>query len=203
MSILNDGDQVRIKPFAYNIADHRVGRLAVVTRIDSLSRLLPVRIEYQDGNFNWTNYESLELVKAASAPSQHAELGAEILNKMVELKASIVHRDNAVKLVVEQTEALDLLLASVGLKRVEAVIGFEAVAKPTFTTAYVDWSEETITVGAQYKCTSKSLEFYTKDKVYTVVDIDYDDDAPVAFRDDDDDQQYPKVDELLYFIRVL
>ncbi len=63
MSILNDGDQVRIKPFAYNIADHRVGRLAVVTRIDSLSRLLPVRIEYQDGNFNWTNYESLELVK--------------------------------------------------------------------------------------------------------------------------------------------
>lgn len=200
MSILKAGDKVRIKQNAYNIADHRFGMVAKVTRIDLESKLLPVRVEYDSFQFNWTNYESLELVEAA--PSEHAAIGKNILDKMVELKASIVTRDNAVKLVVEQTEALDALLASVGLKRGEEIFPIPVRVTATTRTVLDFIAEGDIREGQKFKCISEDLDFFTKDEVYTVVELDLRDRGqPVAFKDDDGDVMFPDRPELASFIR--
>lgn len=197
MTILKAGDQVRIKPSAYNITDRRVGYIATVTRVDSASINLPVRVEYVDGNYNWTDHDSLELIQAA--PSQHAVIGADILDKMVELKASIVARDDAVKLVVEQTEALDALLASVGLKRGEEVpaIPVKVAAGPRALDDVVD---KLIRVGMRYRCTSTEMSYFTEGRVYDVSELDRaDNNQPVAFKDNDGDDYYPERYELKYF----
>lgn len=202
MTILKAGDKVKVKQGAYNIADHRVARLATVTRIDADSKLLPVRIEYYDTQFNWTNYESLELIEAA--PSQHAELGKEILDKMVELKASIAARDDAVKLVVVQTEALDALLASVGLKRGEETPAIPAGVAAGPRTALDDVVDKRIEEGLRYRCTSTDLGYFTIGNIYKVDELDSsDNNQPVAFLDDDGDTYYPERYELKYFERVI
>lgn len=201
MSILKVGDKVRINKGAYNITDRRAGYEGVVTRIDTDSTNMPVRVEYMDGNYNWTNYASVELIQAA--PSQHAAIGAEILDKMVELKDSIVARDEAVKLVVEQTEALDALLASVGLKRGEQVTPIPVkVTGPR--TALDDVADKTIRERMKYRCTSNDFDYFTEGKVYVVSDVDYtDNNQPIAFTDDDDDGYYPERHELASFVRVI
>lgn len=201
MSILKVGDKVRIKPRAYNVADHRVGMIGKVTRLDHESKLLPVRVEYDAISFNWTNYESLELVEAA--PSQHAAIGADILDRMQELKASIVVRDNAVKLVVEQTEALDALLASVGLKRGEEVPPIPIrVTGPR--TALDDVADKSIREGWKYRCTSDDFTYFTEGEVYAVADLVYTgNNQPIALKDNDGDDYYAERHELAYFIRVL
>lgn len=201
MTIFKAGDQVRIKKHAYNVADHRWGKTAKVTRIDEASRLLPVRVEYDAFSFNWTNYESLELVEAA--PSQHAAIGKDILDKMVELKESIVKRDNAVKLVVEQTEALDVLLASVGLKRGEEISPIPVrVTGPR--TMLDDLADGTVRVGVRYKCNSGDINYFTKGDTYRVADTDLrDNHQPVSFNDDADDENFPERHELAHFIRVI
>jgi hypothetical protein len=202
MSILKAGDKVRINHNAYNIADHRFGRTATVSRIDAASQLLPVRIEYDSFQFNWTNYESLTLVEAA--PSENATIGAEILERMQTLKASIVTRDNAVKLVVEQTEALDALLASVGLKRGEQVPPIPVRVTATSRTALDDVADKTIREGMKYRCTTEDMSYFSKDEIYKVVELDSgDNNQPVAFKDNDDDEYYPERYELAYFIRVI
>lgn len=202
MSILKAGDKVRIKQAAYNIADHRFGMTATVTRIDADSKLLPVRVEYDSFQFNWTNFESLELVEAA--PSQHAAIGADILDKMVELKASIVARDDAVKLVVVQTEALDALLASVGLKRGEEIPAIPVRVAAGPRTALDDVADKSIREGRKYRCTSDDFDYFTEGEVYTVTELDYtDNNQPVALKDDDGDDYYPERFELASFIRIL
>lgn len=201
MTILKVGDIVRVKTGAYNIADHRIGMKAKVTCIDTQSTLLPVRIEYDSGNFNWTNHESLMLVEAA--PSEHAVIGKEILDKMVELKASIVARDNAVKLVVEQTEALDALLAQYGLKRGEEIPAVPVrVVGPR--TALDDVADKTIKEGMKYRMTQRDVDYFSLDEVYTVTALDLrDNNQPVAFLDDERDEYYPERYELKHFVRVV
>jgi hypothetical protein len=202
MSVLKIGDKVRVKRGAYNIADHRFGMYGTVTRIDSESKLLPIRVEYDSFCFNWTNYESLELIEAA--PSQHAAIGKDILDKMVELKASIVARDEAVKLVVEQTEALDALLASVGLKRGEEIPAVPVRVPAGPRTALDDVADKTIREGMHYRCTSTDFNYFTEGKVYTVTELDHtDNNQPLAFEDNDDDANYPERHELKYFVRVI
>jgi hypothetical protein len=196
------GDKVRVNHNAYNIADHRFGMTATVTRIDAESKLLPIRIEYDSFQFNWTNSESLTLLEAA--PSQHAAIGADILDKMVTLKESIIARDNAVKLVVEQTEALDALLASVGLKRGEQVPPIPVRVTATSRTALDDVSDKSIKEGMRYRCTTDDMSYFSKDEVYKVVELDSsDNNQPVAFKDDDDDEYYPERYELASFVRVI
>jgi hypothetical protein len=201
MTIFKANDGVRVKPLAYNISDRRVGMLAIVTRIDPDCTYLPVRIEYQDGQFNWTNHESLEMVK--EAPSQHEAIGKEILDRMVALKESIKARDAAVKLVVDQTETLDALLAQYGLKRGEAV---PAVIVPTekSVTAYEDFLSGVIEEGFQYRLTKDRLSAYlTNGRVYTVTELDIDDEnAPVAFDDNDGDDYWAATSQLKHFTRV-
>lgn len=195
-------DKVRILPFAYNITDTRVGMSATVTRIDDQSRLLPVRVEYADGNYNWTNFESLFLL--TPAPSQNEVVGKDILDKMVELKASIVVRDNAVKLVVEQTEALDALLASVGLKRGEEISPIPVRVTATTRTALDDVADKSAREGRKYRCTSDTFEFFTKGEIYKVTNVDYtDNEQPVSFEDDEGDDYYPYRRDLTSFIRIL
>jgi hypothetical protein len=195
-------DQVRILPFAYNITDTRVGMKAIVTRVDDRSTLLPVRVEYPDGNYNWTNYESLFLIEAA--PNQNEAVGKDILDRMQELKASIVARDNAVKLVVEQTEALDALLAQYGLKRGEEISPIPVRVTATTRTVLDDIADRSIKIGNRYKCTSNAVDFFTSGETYCVGDLDLRDlDNPVAFKDDDDDEVYPDRPELAFFIRVI
>lgn len=202
MTILKAGDKVLVKAGAYNIADHRFGMTGTVSRIDAESKLLPVRIEYDSFSFNWTNYESLELIEAA--PSKHAETGKEILDRMVELKASIVARDNAVKLVVEQTEALDALLASVGLKRGEEIPPAPVRVQAGPRTALDDVVDKTVEEGKRYRCTSRELDYFTKDSVYTVEALDLrDNNQPISFLDDDRDEMFPDRHELKYFERVI
>jgi hypothetical protein len=202
MTVFQVGDKVRIAHGAYNIADHRWGRVATVTRIDANSTHLPVRVEhgtseFSQNDFNWTNHESLVLVEAANTPEK---TGAEILNRMVALKAAIVVRDEAIKDVVEQTEALDKLLVSVGLKRGEEIPA-EPVA-PTGKSAYDAWKDGTIDIGDTYQCTSDNIDFYTKGKVYTVTEVDeHDDDMPIAFEDNDGDDMYPEVEHLKLFLK--
>jgi hypothetical protein len=191
-------DQVRILPFAYNITDTRVGMKAIVTRVDDRSTLLPVRVEYPDGNYNWTNYESLFLIEAA--PNQNEAAGKDILDRMQELKASIIARDAAVLLVEQQTEALDALLASFGLKRSEEVEG--VLAEPL--NALQSFKAGTIKIGDRFRCTSSGIDFYTEGKEYIVVNVDSRDKGnPVAFLDDDRDEMYPDDDELEHFIKVV
>lgn len=201
MTILKVGDKVRVKQGAYNIADQRWGMEAKVTRIDVESKMLPVRIEYDSFAFNWTNHESLELVEAA--PSQHAAIGKDILDRMLALKGAIATRDDAIKTVVEQTEALDALLASVGLKRGEEIPPFPVRVTATTRTALDDVVDGKVEEGNRYTCTSDNVDYYTKGKTYTLVEIDdFDDNQPIAFRDDDRDESYPDRHELAHFIRV-
>ena len=193
-------DQVRILPFAYNITDTRVGMKAIVTRVDDRSTLLPVRVEYPDGNYNWTNYESLFLIEAA--PNQNEAAGKDILDRMQELKASIVARDAAVLLVEQQTEALDALLASFGLKRSEEV----SVEVPAATrTAYQDYQAGEVQVGTVYKLIGERVSAYlTVGQTYTICDLDLRDTSfPIAFSDDDDDSYYPSTENLKQFIRTV
>lgn len=204
MTILKANDKVKVKAGAYNVADHRYGREAVVTRIDSDSKLLPVRIEYPDTTFNWTNYESLELVEVAPINHPHAEIGKDILDKMVILKESIITRDNAVKLVVEQTEALDALLASVGLKRGEEIPAIPVRVAAGPRTVLDDLVDKTVKEGMRYRCTSDDFDYFTNGKIYQVVDLDLrDSNQPVSFEDDDDDDYFPERHELKYFERVI
>lgn len=197
MTVFQVGDLVRIAHGAYNIAEHRWSKTAKVTRIDAGSKLLPVRVEYDSFSFNWTNHESLVLVEAANTPEK---TGAEILNRMVALKAAIVVRDEAIKDVVEQTEALDKLLASVGLKRGEEIPA--APVAPTGKSAYDAWKDGTIDIGDTYQCTGDNIDFYTKGKVYTVTEVDeHDDDMPIAFEDNDGDDMYPEVEHLKLFLK--
>ena len=193
-------DQVRILPFAYNITDTRVGMKATVSRIDEQSVLLPVRVEYADGNYDWTNYESLFLL--TPAPPQNAVVGAEILDKMQELKASVATRDAAVKLVVEQTEALDALLASVGLKRGEEI---PAIPAPVARTALDDYKDGTVEEGFKYvlETPTRISAYLTSGRVYVVSSLDLDDSAaPIAFADDDGDDYYPSASKLNLFTRI-
>jgi hypothetical protein len=202
MTIFKAGDKVRIKRGAYNVSDHRFGMTAKVTRIDTESILLPVRVEYDSFQFNWTNHESLELVEAA--PSEHAAIGKDILDKMVTLKESIVARDNAVKLVVEQTEALDALLTSVGLKRGEEIPAVPVRVTAKTRTVLDDVTDGSITLEGLYKCTSSAVDFFTKDKTYRVEDLDLGDrNQPVSFIDDDGDEMFPDRPELAFFVRVI
>lgn len=204
MTIFKEGDSVRVLPNPYNITDRRVGYIGTVTRVDIASLILPVRIEYQTGDYNWTNFESLELVKAAPAPSQHSIIGAEILDKMVELKASIVTRDEAVKLVVDQTEALDALLAQYGLKRGEPVPAIPVKVAAGPRTALDDVADKIIREGMKYRCTSTDSSYFTEGEVYKVSELDESDNyQPVAFTDDDGDDYYPDRFELASFIRTL
>jgi hypothetical protein len=196
------GDKVRINHNAYNVADHRYGMVATVSRIDEQSKLLPVRVEYDSFQFNWTNYESLTLVEAA--PSQHAAIGKDILDKMVTLKESIIARDNAVKLVIEQTETLDALLAQYGLKRGEEISPIPVRVTATTRTVLDFITEGNIREGQKFKCISEAVDFFTKDEVYTVVELDLRDrEQPVAFKDDDGDVMFPDRPELAYFVRVI
>ena len=202
MTIFKEGDSVRVLPNPYNITDRRVGYIGTVTRVDIASLILPVRIEYQTGDYNWTNFESLELVKAA--PSQHSIIGAEILDKMVELKASIVTRDEAVKLVVDQTEALDALLAQYGLKRGEPVPAIPVKVAAGPRTALDDVADKIIREGMKYRCTSTDSSYFTKGEVYKVSEFDESDNyQPVAFTDDDGDDYHPDRSSLASFIRTL
>ena len=207
MTIFKEGDKVRIRHGAYNVADHRWGREATVDRIDAESIHLPVRIEhdtphYSHKDFNWTNFESLELIEAAPVQEQHAEIGKDILDRMLALKEAIVIRDNAVKDVVERTEALDALLASVGLKRSEEAV---VTAAPTTAprTAFDDVSDRLIEEGYRYKCESDNFSYFSEGEVYTVTNLDYTDNSqPISFEDDDGDDYYPQRHELKHFIRV-
>lgn len=190
-------DQVRILPFAYNITDTRVGMVATVTRIDEQSVLLPVRVEYPDGNYNWTNYESLFLL--TPAPPRHAAIGADILDRMVELKASIIARDDAIKLVVEQTEALDALLAQYGLKRADGVV------EPTEpTTLQQDVESGIVKEGFLYRLDKEGVSSYlTKGLVYKVTEVDLvDKGSPIKIADDDDDSMWLSRFDLKNFVRV-
>lgn len=190
-------DQVRILPFAYNITDTRVGMVATVTRIDEQSVLLPVRVEYPDGNYNWTNYESLFLL--TPAPPRHAAIGADILDRMVELKASIIARDDAIKLVVEQTEALDALLAQYGLKRADGVV------EPTEpTTLQQNVESGIVKEGFLYRLDKEGVSSYlTKGLVYKVTEVDLvDKGSPIKIADDDDDSMWLSRFDLKNFVRV-
>lgn len=198
---LKIGDVVRVKPDAYNIADHRVGMTGKITRIDTESKLLPLRIEYDSLSFNWTNYESLEFVQAA--PTNHDVIGKEILDRMVILRESIIARDNAVKLVVEQTEALDALLASVGLKRGEDIPPIPVRVPAGPRTALDDVSDKTIKEGMKYRMTQRDVDYFELYEVYTVTALDLrDNNQPIAFLDEDCDETYPERHELKYFVRV-
>lgn len=203
MSFLKVNDTVRVKQGAYNIADQRVGMTAKVMKIDSTSAKLPVRIEYPSGCFNWTDYESLELVETAPIVNQHAEVGKEILDRVVELKGLIAARDNAIKVVVEQTEALDALLASYGLKRGEEIPPMPIrVTGPR--TALDDVADKTAKAGMKYRMTERDVDYFSLDEVYSIVDTDFrDNDQPLSFRDDDGDEFYPERHELKYFERVV
>jgi hypothetical protein len=202
VSILKAGDEVRVRVGAYNIADHRYGKVAKVARIDAESKLLPVRIEYDAFSFNWTNSESLELLNAA--PSENAVVGAEILDRMLALKAAIVVRDDAVKLVIEQTEELDALLASVGLKRGEEVSPIPVRVQAGPRTALDDVVDKRIEEGLRYRYTSDDLAYFTEGKIYVVDELDSSDNSqPVAFLDDAEDTYFPERYELKYFIRVI
>lgn len=200
MTIFKAGDKVRVKQGAYNISDHRWERSATVSRIDLESKLLPVRIEYDAFSFNWTNHESLELIE--TAPDQNTQIGKEILDRMRDLKTAVLIRDEAVKNVVEQTETLDALLASVGLKRGEEVSPIPIrVTGPR--TALDDVADKTVEEGQRYRCTANDVDWYTKDKVYTVEALDLrDNEQPISFIDDDGDETFPQRYELKYFIRV-
>lgn len=198
MTVFQVGDLVRVAHGAYNIADHRWSKTAKVTRIDAGSKLLPVRIEYDSFSFNWTNHESLVLVEAANTLEK---TGAEILNRMVALKAAIVVRDDAIKQVVDQTEALDKLLASVGLKRGDEVASTPVVAGKR--TALQDVEDDLIDEGMRYTCTKAGIAYFTKGCTYIVRELDeFDEDQPVAFFDDDRDESYPDREDLAFFERV-
>jgi hypothetical protein len=191
-------DQVIILPFAYNITDTRVGMKAVVTRIDDRSTLLPVRVEYPDGNYNWTNYESLFLIKAA--PNQNEAAGKDILDRMQELKASIIARDAAVLLVEQQTEALDALLASYGLKRSDAIV--EPLVP---TTLKDDFESKAVQLGFKYTLTKTGVSSYlTVGEVYTVEELDLlDAGSPIKIGDDDGDGMWLSRFNLVNFTRVI
>ena len=201
MTVFQVGDLVRIAHGAYNIADHRWSKTAKVTRIDAGSKLLPVRVEYDSFSFNWTNHESLVLVEAANTPEK---TGAEILNRMVELKASIATRDAAVETVVEQTEALDALLASVGLKRGEEIPPIPVRVPAGPLTALDAVVAKTVEEGQRYRCTSDDVPYFSEGKVYTVESLDLrDNNQPIAVLDDDSDECYPDRSDLKHFARIV
>ena len=199
--IFKEGDVVRVKRGAYNITDKRVGMTAKVTRIDYQSKQLPVRIQYDSDMFNWTNHESLEMVQPAA--SQNAAVGKEILDRMVALREAIATRDDAIKTVVEQTEALDALLASVGLKRGEEVPPAPVRVKGPLTAldAVVDGS---VKEGQTYRMTQRDVDFFSLDEEYIVEALDLrDKNQPISFLDDDGDEVFPDRAELKYFERVI